>query len=55
MFRIDGTGGDEGSLARLTEELESQGVSVEATRPALASLLSIAETGIDATRELAPQ
>ena len=55
MFRIDGTGGDEGSLARLTEELEAQGVSVEATRPALASLLSIAETGIDATRELAPQ
>ena len=55
MFRIDGTGGDEGILARLTEELELQGVSVEETRPALASLLSIAESSIDATRELAPQ
>jgi class 3 adenylate cyclase/tetratricopeptide (TPR) repeat protein len=55
MFRIDGTGGDEDILARLTEELELQGVSVEETRPALASLLSIADSSTDATRELAPQ
>ena len=42
-FRIDGKADDGDSLARLTDELEMQGLSVEETLPALASLLSIEE------------
>lgn len=55
VIRIDGSGGDENSLARLTDELELHGLSVEESRPALASLLAIAEPGADGTPELAPQ
>jgi class 3 adenylate cyclase/tetratricopeptide (TPR) repeat protein len=54
-FRVDGRGEDENNLTRLTEELELQGLSVEETRPALASLLSIAEGGARETEEISPQ
>lgn len=53
-FRIDRTGGNEDNLERLTDELKRQGVSVEETRPALASLLSIVEPATG-TPEVAPQ
>ena len=55
VFRIDGKGEDENNLARLTDELERQGLSVEESRPALASLLSIAESSAEGTPPVAPQ
>lgn len=55
VFRIDGKGEDENNLARLTDELERQGLSVEMSRPALASLLSIAEPRAEGTPQVAPQ
>ena len=55
VFLVDGRGADENNLARLTDALELQGVSVEETRPALAALLSIAEPGASETPRVAPQ
>lgn len=55
VIRIDGKGEFDGDLARLTDELERQGLSVEETRPALAALLSIAEPGADGMPQVAPQ
>ncbi|HLM33904.1 MAG TPA: adenylate/guanylate cyclase domain-containing protein [Gaiellaceae bacterium] len=55
VFLIDGKGADENNLARLTDALELQGVSVDEARPALASLLSIAEPSGSGTPQVAPQ
>ncbi|HEX2045093.1 MAG TPA: AAA family ATPase, partial [Gaiellaceae bacterium] len=53
LFRAEG--GGEKSLGRLTDELRRHGLSVEETRPALASLLAIADPDADRTHEPAPQ
>jgi tetratricopeptide (TPR) repeat protein len=55
VFRVDGSGEGETTLARVTDELERHGLSVEETRPALASLLAIAGPRADGMPELAPQ
>lgn len=55
VFRVSGSGENGESLTRLTEEIDRQGLSVEELRPALASLLTIAEPSVNPTRELAPQ
>jgi tetratricopeptide (TPR) repeat protein len=55
LFRVDGGDDDQNNLVRLTEELELQGLSVEETRPALATLLSIGQRGAGETEEVSPQ
>jgi class 3 adenylate cyclase/tetratricopeptide (TPR) repeat protein len=53
-LRIDRKAGDENSLARLMQEMEMQGLSLEETHSALASLLSIDEPS-HAAPTLTPQ
>lgn len=55
VFRIDGRNGDAESLARLTDELELQGIEGTEARSALAALLSIAEGAAESAAQAAPQ